>query len=86
MNDARIGLSKALNSTARWAPRIVNPVDVNGKGILYKFDIRDDWGYTLIDRSDPDFALFYGGSDDDLAFAPGKVDLKWQANKICLAA
>jgi hypothetical protein len=75
MNNARAGLSKALNSTARWAPRIVNPLDVNGKGILYKFDIRDYWGYTLIDTSDPDFALFYGCSDDDLAFAAGKVDL-----------
>jgi hypothetical protein len=32
-------------------------------------------GYTLIDTSDPNFALFYGGSDDDLAFAPKKVDL-----------
>jgi hypothetical protein len=40
MNNARVGLSKALNSTARWAPRIANPADVNGKGILYKFDIR----------------------------------------------
>jgi hypothetical protein len=50
------------------------PVDVNGKGILYKFDIRDYWGYTLIDTSDPNFALFYGGSDD-LAFAAKKVDL-----------
>ena len=75
MNHARVGLSKALNSTARWAPRIVNPVDVNGKGILYRFDIRDYWGYTLIDTSDPKFALFYGGSDDDLAFAKSKVDL-----------
>jgi hypothetical protein len=72
MNHARAGLSKALNSTARWAPRIVNPVDVNGKGTLYRFDIRDYWGYTLIDTSDPDFALFYGGSDDDLAFAAKK--------------
>ena len=26
LNHARVGLSKALNSTARWAPRIVNPV------------------------------------------------------------
>lgn len=75
LNHARAGLSKALNSTARWAPRIVNPADVNGKGILYKFDIRDYWGYTLIDTSDPNFALFYGGSDDDLAFAAKKVDL-----------
>jgi hypothetical protein len=75
MNQARAGLSKALNGSARWAPRIVNPVDVNGKGILYRFDIRDYWGYTLIDTSDADFALFYGGSDDDLAFAKKKVDL-----------
>ncbi len=75
MNHARVGLSKALNSAARWAPRVVNPVDVNGKGILYRFDIRDYWGYTPIDTSDPDFALFYGGSDDDIAFAPKKVDL-----------
>jgi hypothetical protein len=75
MNHARVGLSKALNSTARWAPELVNPVDVNGKGIVYRFDIRDYWGHTLIDTSDPDFALFYGGSDDDLAFAEAKVDL-----------
>jgi hypothetical protein len=75
MNHARAGLSKTLNSTARWAPRIVNPVDVNGKGILYRFDIRDYWGYTLIDTSYPDFELFCGGSDDDLAFAVKKVDL-----------
>lgn len=63
------------HSTARWAPRVVNPVDVNGKGIVYRFDIRDYWGYTLIDTSDPDFTLFYGGSDDDLAFASSKLDL-----------
>ena len=81
MNNARVGLSKALNSTARWAPRIVNPVDVNGKGIVYRFDIRDYWGYTLIDTSDPNFALFYGGSDDDLAFAAGKVDLNGKTIK-----
>ena len=75
LNNARVGLSKALNGSARWAPKIVNPVDVNGRGILYKFDIRDYWGYTLIDTSAPDFALYYGGSDDDLSFAPKKVDL-----------
>jgi len=76
MNHARVGLSKALNTAARWAPRVVNPVDVNGKGILYKFDIRDYWGYTLIDTSAPDFALWYSGSDDDLSFRKeGKVDL-----------
>jgi hypothetical protein len=81
MNHARVGLSKALNTAARWAPRIVNPVDVNGRGILYKFDIRDYWGYTLIDTSAPDFALFSGASDDDLAFAPKKVDLNGKVIK-----
>ncbi|HEX4135286.1 MAG TPA: hypothetical protein VHY84_11800 [Bryobacteraceae bacterium] len=75
MNDARAGLSKALNGSARWAPRIVNPVDVNGKGILYRFDIRDYWGYTLIDTSAPDYALFSTLSDDDIGFAGKKVDL-----------
>lgn len=71
LNHARVGLSKALNSTARWAPEIVNPVDVNGKGILYKFDIRDYWGWSMIDTSG-NFQLWYGGSDDDLAFASKK--------------
>jgi hypothetical protein len=47
MNNARVGLSKALNNTARWAPRIMNPVDVNGKGIVYRFNIRDYWDYSL---------------------------------------
>jgi len=74
LNHARAGLSKALNGAARWAPKIVNPVDVNGKGILYKFDIRDYWGYTLIDTSDPEFELFNTLSDDDIGFANGKVD------------
>src|SRR5215831_7164985 len=74
LNDARAGLSKALNGAARWAPRIVNPVDVNGKGILYRFDIRDYWGYTLIDTSAPDWDLFNTLSDDDIGFANGKVD------------
>jgi hypothetical protein len=55
-------------------PRIVNPVDVNGKGILYRFDIRDYWGYTLIDTSDPKFELFNTLSDDDIGFATKKVD------------
>jgi len=51
----------------------VNPVDVNGKGLLYRFDIRDYWGYTLIDTSAPDFELFNTLSDDDIGFA-SKVD------------
>lgn len=74
LNHARVAVSKILNSVARWAPEIVNPVDVNGKGILYRFDIRDYWGWTGIDTSANNFQLFYGGSDDDLAFAD-KVDL-----------
>jgi mono/diheme cytochrome c family protein len=74
LNHARSGLSKALNGSARWAPKIVNPVDVNGKGILYKFDIRNYWGYTLIDTSVPDFELFNTLSDDDIGFAAAKVD------------
>jgi hypothetical protein len=73
LNHARAGLSKALNGAARWAPKIVNPVDVNGQGILYKFDIRNYWGYTLIDTSAPDFELFNTLSDDDIGFA-SKVD------------
>ena len=73
LNMARVGLSKALNGAARWAPKIVNPVDVNGKGILYRFDIRDYWGYSLIDTSVPDFHLFDSLSDDDVGRVP-KMD------------
>ena len=73
LNMARVGLSKALNGAARWAPKIVNPVDVNGKGILYRFDIRDYWGYSLIDTSDPNFELFDSLSDDDVGRVP-KMD------------
>src|SRR5207244_5891690 len=68
LNHARAGLSKACNGAARWAPQIVNPVDVNGKGILYKFDIRNYWGYTLIDTSASDYELFNTLSDDDIGF------------------
>lgn len=60
----RVGLSKILNSTARWAPKLAHPVDVNGKGILYRFDIRDYWGYNQGVKQ-----LFFGGSDDDMAFS-----------------
>jgi hypothetical protein len=71
LNIVRVGLSKALNSVARWAPRIVNPVDVNGRGLLYKFDIRDYWGWNKgVTR------LLFGGSDDDLAFGRNKRDYR----------
>jgi hypothetical protein len=66
-----------LNGSARWAPKIVNPVDVNGKGILYKFDTRDYWGYTLIDTSAADFELFNTLSDDDIGFRV-KSGSQWQ--------
>ena len=64
LNIVRTALSKALNSVARWAPSVVNPIDVNGKGILYKFDIRNYWGWNKGITS-----LLFGGSDDDLAFS-----------------
>lgn len=71
LNIVRAGLSKALNSVARWAPEIVNPIDVTGQGILYKFDIRDYWGYNQGVKE-----IFFGGSDDDLAFGQGKRDYR----------
>lgn len=66
MDLVRVALAKALNSTARWAPELVMPKDVSGgKGMVYRFDIRDYWGYQKgeIDK------LIFGGSDDDLAFS-----------------
>lgn len=69
MNVARVGLSKALNSTARWAPRIVNPVDINGQGIVYRFDTRDYWGYNKGVTK-----LLFGGSDDDIFFGRTTVN------------
>lgn len=63
LNVARAGLSKALNATARWATEVVNPADVNGRGLLYRFDIRDYWGYNKGVTE-----LVYGGSDDDIFF------------------
>jgi len=71
LNIVRAGLSKALNSVARWAPEIVNPVDVTGQGVLYKFDIRQYWGYNQGVSE-----LFFGGSDDDLAFGSNKMDYR----------
>jgi hypothetical protein len=45
LNTARIGISKALNSLARYAPTIVNPVPIDPYGLVYRFDTRDYWGY-----------------------------------------
>ena len=75
LNLARAGLSKALNSTARWAPTIVNPVDINAKGMVYRFDLRDYWGYNKGVT-----ALHFGGSDDDLFFGSNKTDVR--GNKV----
>lgn len=48
-NMARIGLSKALNSTAIDADDIVNPIDVSeGHGIVFAFNIKDLW----LDKAD----------------------------------
>ena len=69
LNVARAALSKALNSTARWAPEIVNPVDINQQGLVFRFDIRDYWGYNKGVRQ-----LHFGGSDDDLVFGTSKVN------------
>lgn len=105
LNLARVALSKALNSVARWAPEVVNPtpIDLQNKvtdvdksevasegkekappeeekteplypGIVYRFDIRDYWGVTKIDTSSNNYKLFFGGSDDDLAFG-NKIDI-----------
>jgi hypothetical protein len=75
LNVARAGLSKALNSTARWAPGIVNPTDINGQGIVYRFDARDYWGFNKGVTK-----LHFGGSDDDLFFGSNKTDV--DGNKV----
>ncbi len=69
LNVARVALSKALNSTARWAPEVANPADINGKGIVYRFDTRDYWGYNKGVT-----ALHFGGSDDDIFFGETTVN------------
>ena len=71
LNVVRVAISKVLNSDARWAPKIVNPVDVsNGQGMVYRFDTRDYWGYNKGVKK-----LLFGGSDDDIVFAlEGKKD------------
>lgn len=69
LNLVRMAVSKALNTNARWAPELVHPTDVTGEGILYRFDIRDYWGYNQGATR-----LYFGGSDDDLAFGNGKMD------------
>ena len=70
LNIARVGISKALNSTARWATDITNPTEVAGTGgMVEKFDTRWYWapnkGVTK---------LIFGGSDDDLFFGSNKTD------------
>ena len=70
LNVARVALSKALNSVAKWATQIYNPTMVTGSGgMVYKFDSRWYWapnkGVTK---------LLFGGSDDDLFFGSNKTD------------
>lgn len=75
LNVGRVALSKILNATARWAPKLVNPVDINGKGMVYRFDIRDYWGYNKGVKS-----LIFGGSDDDIFFGDKKNLLSFRFN------
>jgi hypothetical protein len=70
LNLVRVAVSKALNSTARWATQIYNPTALTSSGgMVYKFDTRWYWapnkGVTK---------LLYGGSDDDLNFGTNKTD------------
>ncbi len=67
LNIARVALSKVLNSVSRWAPKIVNPTDIDGRGIIYRFDMRSYWGYNKGVTK-----LLWGGSDDDLVFGTTK--------------
>lgn len=67
LNVARVGLSKALNSTARWAPTIVNPVDINEQGMVYRFDTRSYWG-----NNKGVSELIFGGSDEDIIYGSHK--------------
>ena len=66
LNAARAGISKILNSTARYAPAVVNPVAVDPYSLVYRFDVRDYWGYAagglfgfggMGGRADPAHAL-----------------------------
>lgn len=75
LNLARVALSKALNSTARWAPEIFSPVDINGDGIVYRFDIRDYWGYNRGVKR-----LFFSGGDPDNPF--GQPQMDYQGNTV----
>ncbi|HKP61743.1 MAG TPA: hypothetical protein VJV78_33665 [Polyangiales bacterium] len=75
LNVARASISKALNSTARWAPAIVNPVDINGKGMVYRFDTRSYWGFNKGVKK-----LIYGGSDDDIFFGDQTATLSFRFN------
>jgi len=74
LNVARVGVAKILNSTARWAPVVVNPEDINDKGLVYRFDTRDYWGFNKGVTK-----LHFGGSDDDLFFGSNKRDVNGNA-------
>jgi len=53
MNTARAGISKILNSTTRWAPDIVNPKVIDPYSLVYRFDVRDYWGYSINGAKNP---------------------------------
>ena len=57
MNLARVGLSKILNSTSIGGPKIVNPVAIDPYSLVYRFDMRDYWGYASGGAPNPQRAL-----------------------------
>jgi len=53
LNTARVAVSKILNSTARYAPKIVNPVAIDPYSLVYRFDVRDYWGFARSGAANP---------------------------------
>jgi hypothetical protein len=63
-----------VNLALEYALTRVNFREPANSRLVYRLSI-ERHNCSLIDTSDPDFALWYGGSDDDLAFAGNKLDL-----------
>lgn len=53
MDIGRFGLSKVLNCSAPYAPKIIQPESVDPSGIVFKLDIRKLWGYDNRGGSKP---------------------------------
>ncbi len=48
----RIGLSKALNAVARYAPTIVNPTPIENLKLIYRIDIRNYWENNTLESTE----------------------------------